>query len=566
MKIGIIDPFGSPYHDDSLLFKGLGGSEQAVIHMSRQLDGLFDYDITVYTNAKHFPGIAQAVKYRNIADIENESFDVLISNRTIMPFHPNWQQFTRGIEFPDFSTVTAKHKILWMHDTFVDGDSEIFSLIESGRLDKIFFVSEWQRKSFEEGHKRELPAGTAFITSNGVRLQDLPGPWEKEFGHFVYNAAAYKGLVPLIRTIWPEVQRLYPETRLTVIGGYYAFGEGEYDSNYETVQELETFCEENSLNVVFTGIITPYQVAAIVSRCCAMLYPISFPETYGISAMEAQAYGTPLITYKLGAFEDTLDPDCHYILANETQQEKAFIEAVKYFMQNPVERKKKVKNCLNAPINTWGKVAEQWDQYFQGLSFEEEKKRILIAVPSAKHIEPETFKSIYDLIIPEGFEADFEFFWCYLIDAGRNTIAGYAIENGYDYLFAVDADMAFPPDTLQKLLSHDEDFVTGVYRMRRPDQVIELYDTKYQQIDRQMLDLYTTIEIGGCGFGCALVKTKVLKDVGYPQFEYHQAYHHGDTFSEDNDFCQKARNLGYKIWVDTTVRCSHKGTIMWEIV
>ena len=565
MKIGIIDPFGAPYHHNTLMFKGLGGSEQAVIYMASQLGSRFDYDVTVYTNATTrtpFP----TVTYKNISEIQNEHFDVLISNRTIMPFHPEWEKFNRGFIFPDYRTVTADHKILWKHDTYVEGDEEIQGLLESGRLDKVFFVSEWQKRHYQANYVHSSLEDWFFVTSNGVQTFDSGYAAEKEYGHFVYNAAAYKGLESLIRNIWSKLIEKHPYLKLTVIGGYYEFGPGKFDENYEKVKDLEDYSLAAGLNVTFTGVIRPEEVAPIVGGAMGMLYPIEFPETYGISAMEAQAYGTPLITYKLGAFEDTLDPNCHYILANEEHKEKAFIAAVDYFLKNSIERKKKVRNCLAAPVNTWKNVADQWDQYFQSLKITEKKKRILIAVPSAKHIEPETFKSIYDLIIPEGFEADFEFFWCYLIDAGRNTIAGHAIENGYDYLFAVDADMAFPPDTLQKLLSHDEDFVTGVYRMRRPDQVIELYDTKYQQIDRQMLDVYTTIELGGCGFGCALVKTKVLKDVGYPQFEYHQAYHHGDTFSEDNDFCQKARNLGYKIWVDTTVRCSHKGTIMWEIV
>ena len=147
MKIGIIDPFGAPYHHNSLMFKGLGGSEQAVIYMANELGSRFNYDVTVYTNATTrtpFP----TVTYKNISKIQNEHFDILISNRTIMPFHPEWEKFRRGFSSPDYRTVTADHKILWKHDTYVEGDEEIASLLDSGRLDKVFFVSEWQKRHY----------------------------------------------------------------------------------------------------------------------------------------------------------------------------------------------------------------------------------------------------------------------------------------------------------------------------------------------------------------------------------------------------------------------------------
>ena len=37
-------------------------------------------------------------------------------------------------------------------------------------------------------------------------------------------------------------------------------------------------------------------------------------------------------------------------------------------------------------------------------------KTILIAIPTSKYIEPETFKSIYDQIIPSGYKTEFQFF------------------------------------------------------------------------------------------------------------------------------------------------------------
>jgi GT2 family glycosyltransferase len=73
------------------------------------------------------------------------------------------------------------------------------------------------------------------------------------------------------------------------------------------------------------------------------------------------------------------------------------------------------------------------------------------------------------------------------------------------------------------------------------------------------------VEIGGCGFGCVLVKKEVLEKVGYPQFVYHSALDHNNTFSEDLDFCRKARSKGYKIFADTTIRCDHHGQRVFKV-
>ena len=192
-------------------------------------------------------------------------------------------------------------------------------------------------------------------------------------------------------------------------------------------------------------------------------------------------------------------------------------------------------------------------------------KRILIAIPTAKYIEPETMKSIYDQIIPEGYQTEFQFFYGYQIDQIRNLIANWMENKDYDYLFSVDSDIIFPPDTLIRLLDHDKDLVTGIYRQRLPNQTLEVYDQNLQNIPIENLPNNSLIEIGGCGFGCVLVKKKLFVKIGYPQFVYHSAIDHKDTFSEDNYFCKAARENGFQLYADTSLFCGHKGTHVYEV-
>lgn len=184
-------------------------------------------------------------------------------------------------------------------------------------------------------------------------------------------------------------------------------------------------------------------------------------------------------------------------------------------------------------------------------------KTILIAVPTNKYIEPETMKAIYDLDVPPGYKTEFQFFYGYQVDQIRNLIAHWA--KNYDYLFAVDSDIVFKPDTLHKLLSHDKDIVSGLYIQRKPGQhILEIYrggrNVPYQDIKGLGL-----IEVDGCGFGCVLVKGEVFREMEYPHFVYRSAIDHVNTLSEDTYFCMKAISIGFQVYADTSILCEHIG-------
>jgi FkbM family methyltransferase len=184
-------------------------------------------------------------------------------------------------------------------------------------------------------------------------------------------------------------------------------------------------------------------------------------------------------------------------------------------------------------------------------------KTILIAIPTNKYIEPETMKAIYDLEVPEGYKTEFQFFYGYQVDQIRNLIASWAIR--YDYLFAVDSDIVFKPDTLKKLLSYNKDIVSGLYIQRKPGQhILELYRAG-KNIPYNDIKGLGLIEVDGCGFGCVLVNSNVFRAIQYPHFVYRSALDHAQTLSEDVYFCMKAKDNGFKIYADTTILCEHIG-------
>jgi len=197
-------------------------------------------------------------------------------------------------------------------------------------------------------------------------------------------------------------------------------------------------------------------------------------------------------------------------------------------------------------------------------------KRILIAIPTNRNIEAQTFKSIYDLIIPEGYDVTFQYFWGYQVDQVRNLIAHWVVNGGFDYLFAVDSDISFETDTLARLLSHDKDIVTGIYIQRIPGtHVIEVMRKNahggVSHVDWNTIKGRGLVPIDGCGFGCALIKGEVFRAIPYPHFLYHSAIDHANTVSEDVHFCNQARDRGFTLWADTNVICDHIGSWTFKV-
>lgn len=189
--------------------------------------------------------------------------------------------------------------------------------------------------------------------------------------------------------------------------------------------------------------------------------------------------------------------------------------------------------------------------------------KILIAIPTFENILPDTFKSIYNLKIPEDYICEFDFIRGYDCARARNEIVKKALKDNYDYILMVDSDMIIPDNALVSMLRKPQDICLGVYPRKNTSteqtecfklnqkNYIDVYE--YNELDQYMNGY---VEIKGGGLGCALIKTDIFNNMKFPYFKY-VIYDNGDVLSEDNFFCHQATSAGYKIYMDTNVRCGH---------
>ena len=377
MKLAIIDTLGLTYDGNTLLSRGLGGSESAVILISKELAKL-GFEVTVFNNCKDTlasPGIYDGVTYVDHSDKRlhyGTEFDVVFCSRSVAPF---WAT-------NEYSPIVykAKKRVLWMHDTFCEGDQDIEAMLLGGYIDELFTLSDFHTiyvGTCAHGNKRmfETFKHKVFHTRNGaVKWLDVEVT-SKDRNLFIYNASVTKGLVPLLELVWPEVKKSIPEAKLVVIGGYYRFREGaEPDEQEKTLTNLRN--DPKYSDVIFTGVIPQKTIAEYLSKANFFIYPTAFPETFGISTLESLLYKTPVLTTKFGALEETaisqacyhidhcVEPNSLYPWINREDQAKKFVRMVIDAYNNPYLHDQKRQYCsVVDDIHGWDTIALQWKQH-----------------------------------------------------------------------------------------------------------------------------------------------------------------------------------------------------------
>lgn len=184
---------------------------------------------------------------------------------------------------------------------------------------------------------------------------------------------------------------------------------------------------------------------------------------------------------------------------------------------------------------------------------------ILIAVPTFETIMPETFKSIYGLRSTK-YAPRFDFVKGYDCARARNMIAQEALDEGHEYVLMVDSDMIIPSDALDHLLDPAVDICFGLYPQKNNRQKkVELFKPGGPDfVNRFTFDELTNerVQVKGAGFGCALIRTEVFRQLPFPWFKF-VTYNDGSILSEDLYFCSEAGKHGYTLWADPRVRCGH---------
>lgn len=198
--------------------------------------------------------------------------------------------------------------------------------------------------------------------------------------------------------------------------------------------------------------------------------------------------------------------------------------------------------------------------------------KTLIAVPCHDQVDALFARSLAQLVRVGDTEVEFRIGT--LIPFARDILAGKALQNNFDFILWLDADMVFSPDLMIRLSSHMTsglDLVTGIYHQRRPPYAPVIYrtlrepETDGERITEQYLDYPKDklFEIEGCGFGGCMMRTSVIPRI---MDEHKALFSMMQGVGEDLSFCCRARKSGVRMWADPTIQMGHRGYLVsdWE--
>lgn len=148
-------------------------------------------------------------------------------------------------------------------------------------------------------------------------------------------------------------------------------------------------------------------------------------------------------------------------------------------------------------------------------------------------------------------------------DHARNTAVERMMEMGFRWLFFLDDDVIPPPDVIPRLKAHGQDIVSGIYWRRQPPLLpVMLRETPQGAMHIAEWQPGALIEADLVGAGCLLIHRRVLERMPKPWFEWtldRDDRPAKERASEDFEWCRKAKRLGFKVSVDTSVQCLHVG-------
>lgn len=357
--IGIRNAFlpESTWHDKSVVFycgqaweewsplsvnNGIGGSEEAVIHMSKELVKL-GYDVTVYNSCGENEGVHEGVKYINYYKFnKRDEFNVLIAWRCSL--------FKYGVK--------AKKKILWLHDVpeYVLNDYD-----EKAFTDKVIVLSEYHKSLLV--HK--FPEDKIYVSSNGVNPQDFifDEPIVRDPYRIVYASSYDRGLENIFK-IWPEIKQKFPQANLRVCYGWNTYDkmyqEGAVDGSLK--KKINPLLEQDG--VTHLGRIGHRELAKEYLSSGIWLYPTNFPEISCIAAMKAQVAGCIPVCTDFAALKETVKAGA--VVPGGGNDDTVLFELKMCLLEllGNTEEQERIRGLVlkNKDSFTWESVAKDWSK------------------------------------------------------------------------------------------------------------------------------------------------------------------------------------------------------------
>lgn len=171
-----------------------------------------------------------------------------------------------------------------------------------------------------------------------------------------------------------------------------------------------------------------------------------------------------------------------------------------------------------------------------------------------------------EVLREHGIESELLFLaGCPAIDRSRDILIAHFMKSDCTHFLQIDADIAWHPEDILKMVSHDVDFVGGVYPTKR-----EIPDFRVNFNNNRMKGL---IGVDGTPGGFCLISRKVIEKMQefFPELKgsnleevdgdvwglHCHRVENGIFYGEDISFCKRVSEAGIDMWIDPTINLRH---------
>ena len=143
-------------------------------------------------------------------------------------------------------------------------------------------------------------------------------------------------------------------------------------------------------------------------------------------------------------------------------------------------------------------------------------------------------------------------------DANRNFIVDRFLESECDWLFFCDSDM-IPPDDIFNMLEdckYDNfNILSPINLIRQENKIRSNIFGEQERINENYL------AVDSCGCGCCFINRKVFESMKQPYFQFVLGEKGELKISENINFTNKAKKLGFDCFIDTRYKTNHLKTL-----
>lgn len=279
------------FDGDSLEHVGLGGSESALINLTRSWiknhpkDEIVVYNGLTKRDKTNFNGVIYKTIYDFLSECNSIKYDAFISLRDFEPF--------------TIPYINASIKCLWSEDDMNEvGLQKLKSnLYWMENVDCIFGVSNYACNDIQKA----FPNKKIFLLRNGYNSHWITEIENKGY-NCIYTSTPFRGL-DVLAHIWPRIYndcyKLYgikPSLKIFSGMSLYKRPDDDFQILYDKLNQ--------SIGVILCKPIPQKELYEELAKSSVMLYPNHFLETSCMSVLEALANNVWVITTDLGALSE----------------------------------------------------------------------------------------------------------------------------------------------------------------------------------------------------------------------------------------------------------------------